>query len=73
MFVFSNIVLILKNIEAPLEIAQENMLSREGRQGVELVHDAVEESLLKEVIDNYQTCFLELFIHVFGVLQRLKL
>ncbi|OXA61576.1 Tektin-3, partial [Folsomia candida] len=40
---------MMKNIETPLEISQENVLARESRQGAELVHDAVEESLLKEI------------------------
>jgi len=40
---------MIKSIEKPLEIAQENLMTRNTRQGVELVHDSVEESLLKEV------------------------
>lgn len=40
---------MLKGIQTPLEITQENLLTRETRQGVELVHDAVEECLHKEL------------------------
>ncbi|KAF2893041.1 hypothetical protein ILUMI_13135 [Ignelater luminosus] len=37
------------DIEAPLHIAQECLYQRENRQGVDLVHDQPEQSLLKEV------------------------
>lgn len=41
----------LLDLEAPLQIAQECLFHREGRAGVEKVHDAVERALLLE-IDN---------------------
>lgn len=44
----------LQDLEAPLHIAQECLYHRETRKGNELVHDAVEKSLLIE-IDNLRT------------------
>lgn len=45
----------LADTEAPLRIAQECLYSREKRQGIDLVHDEVERSLIKEV-DNIKRC-----------------
>ncbi|XP_034239549.1 tektin-3-like isoform X2 [Thrips palmi] len=39
----------IQDCEPPLHIAQENLYHREGRQGIDLVHDQVEQSLLSEV------------------------
>ncbi|CAG9086988.1 unnamed protein product [Plutella xylostella] len=39
----------LAGAEGPLHVAQECLYHREKRQGVELVHDAVEQALLREV------------------------
>ncbi|XP_046399309.1 tektin-3-like [Ischnura elegans] len=39
----------LSDLEAPLHIAQECLYHRENRQGIDLVHDQVEQALLKEV------------------------
>lgn len=39
----------LKETEGPLQIAQECLFNRENRQGIDLVNDAVEKELLKEV------------------------
>ncbi|XP_050301748.1 tektin-3-like [Anthonomus grandis grandis] len=39
----------VNDIEAPLHIAQECLYHREKRQGIELVHDSPEQSLLKEI------------------------
>lgn len=39
----------IQDIEGPLHIAQECLYHREQRQGIDLVHDAVEISLLKEI------------------------
>ncbi|CAG7727791.1 unnamed protein product, partial [Allacma fusca] len=41
--------IMLKNLETPLSITQKNIYARESRPGVELVRDAIEESLLMEV------------------------
>lgn len=39
----------IQDIEGPLHIAQECLYQREKRMGIDLVHDNVEQSLLKEV------------------------
>nr|XP_054762898.1 tektin-3-like [Lytechinus pictus] len=39
----------LKNTEGPLQIAQECLFNREKRQGIDLVNDAVEKELIREV------------------------
>lgn len=39
----------IQDIEGPLHIAQECLYQREQRHGIDLVHDAVEISLLKEI------------------------
>ncbi|KAE8740082.1 hypothetical protein FOCC_FOCC014407 [Frankliniella occidentalis] len=39
----------IQDCEPPLHIAQENLYHREGRHGIDLVHDQVEQSLLSEV------------------------
>ncbi|EEB14322.1 Tektin-3, putative [Pediculus humanus corporis] len=39
----------IQDLEAPLHIAQECLYHRENRTGVDLVHDEVEQSLLREI------------------------
>ncbi|KAG8227484.1 hypothetical protein J437_LFUL002373 [Ladona fulva] len=39
----------ISDLEAPLHIAQECLYHRENRQGIDLVHDQVEQALLREV------------------------
>jgi tektin-3 len=45
----------LQGCEGPLHVVQECLYNREKRQGIELVHDEVEQSLLKEV-EEIRTC-----------------
>ncbi|RZF48215.1 hypothetical protein LSTR_LSTR006182 [Laodelphax striatellus] len=45
----------IQDCEAPLHIAQECLYHREGRQGIDLVHDQPEQALLKEV-ENLRNC-----------------
>ncbi|CAG9821830.1 unnamed protein product [Phaedon cochleariae] len=45
----------IDDIEGPLHIAQECLYHREKRQGIDLVHDMAEQSLLKE-IETYRNC-----------------
>lgn len=40
---------MIKELDGPLHIAQENLYAREARQGVDLVHDAPEQALLCEI------------------------
>ncbi|XP_021957372.1 tektin-3 [Folsomia candida] len=40
---------MIKELDGPLHIAQENLYAREARQGVDLVHDAAEQALLCEI------------------------
>lgn len=65
---------MLKGIQTPLEITQENLLTRETRQGVELVHDAVEECLHKELecLKKNQDKLLQELDKVNGQLSRLR-
>lgn len=65
---------MLKGIQTPLEITQENLLTRETRQGVELVHDAVEECLHKELecLKKNQDKLLNELDKVNGQLSRLR-
>lgn len=44
-----NLEKAILDIEGPLHIAQECLYQRENRQGIDLVHDAPEQSLLKEL------------------------
>ncbi|CAF0721173.1 unnamed protein product [Adineta ricciae] len=46
---------LLGETEKPLRIAQENLYEREKRQGIDLVHDGVEQELIRE-IDTIKTC-----------------
>jgi len=47
---------MIKELDGPLHIAQENLYARESRQGVDLVHDQPEQALLCEIetIRNWQ-------------------
>ncbi|PNF37675.1 Tektin-3 [Cryptotermes secundus] len=45
----------IQDTEAPLHISQECLYQRENRQGIDLVHDQVEQALLSEV-ENLRTC-----------------
>lgn len=47
---------MIKELDGPLHIAQENLYARESRQGVDLVHDSAEQALLCEIetIRNWQ-------------------
>lgn len=61
----------LAETEGPLQVAQECLYHRERRQGIDLVHDNVEKSLLRVCKTDFCSyCFLQILCNTLSVLNE---